>query len=157
MKLVLGGHEYTLTDNRNAFINPATTAVYEWPVNHRPDGDEGNEKKRTITETANTADVGLVRQQGGDQGMVLKRAGLILTEAHEQAFWEWFKLSGTQTIYYVEFNGSAYEVQVTSYNPTRHGTGSLAKNSKRYFAQYTMEMTVFAFLAGVEAAAGLTP
>lgn len=156
-KIVLGGHEYELPDRRNCFINPATLAVYPWPVNHEPGGDEGNDKKRNITETANTANVGLVRQQAGDQGMNIRRSGIILTTAHEEEFWRWFKLCGSQTIYFVEFNGDAYEVQIIDYDPKRVGTGGPAKNGKKYFVKYTMEMTVFNFLAGIAHNAGLTP
>lgn len=157
MELTLGGHVYVLADNRNHFIDPATTTVYPWPVNHSPEGDEGNEKKRTIQETANTGNVGLVRQQGGDQGMLLRRAGVILTLAHEEAFWHWFKLCESQTIYFVEFSGDAYEVQIIDYSPKRTGSGGPSKNSKGYFTKYTMEMTVYAFLAGVAHNVGLTP
>lgn len=156
-KITLGGHEYELADARNYFIDPATTTAYPWPVNHEPSGDEGNDKKRTITETANTGNVGLVRQQGGDQGMALKRAGVILTVAHEEEFWHWFNLCASQTIYFVEFNGDAYEVQIIDYDPKRVGTGGPSKNGRGYFVKYTMEMTVFNFLAGVQKNAGLTP
>lgn len=155
MELTLGGHVYHLTDRRNAFINPADASVYEWPVNHNPEGDEGTGKKRTIQETANTGNVGLVKQQSADQGAVIKRSGVILTLAHEQAFWEWWERCGSQTIYFVEFDGSAYEVQLTDYEPKRVGSGSLAKNGQGYFVKYTMEMIVFAFLTGPQAAAGV--
>lgn len=157
MEVTLGGHTYSLTNRRNAFINPADSSVYEWPVNHKPDGDGGNEKKRAITETANTGNVGLVRQQGGDEGITLKRSGEILTIAHEEAFWYWFNLCASQTIFFVEFNGDAYEVQIVDYNPKKVGTGGLAKNLKNYYVTYDMEMIVFAFLAGIPANAGLTP
>lgn len=157
MELNLGGHVYVLTDRRNAFIDPATATVFEWPVNHDPAGDEGGEKKRAIQETANTGNVGLVRQQSGDQGMAFKRSGSILTDAHEEAFWHWFKLCESQTIYFVEFNGDAYEVQITGYNPKKVGSGGPSKNGHGYFVKYTMEMVVFKFLAGRAAAAGVTP
>jgi hypothetical protein len=157
MKITLGGHEYELPDDRNCFIDPATTNVYPWPVNHDPSGDEGNEKKRAIQETANTANVGLVRQQSADQGMTLRRSGTILTIAHEEAFWEWFNLCAAQTIYFVEFNGDAYEVQIVDYAPKRVGSGGPSKNSKKYYVKYTMEMAVFGFLAGVAHEAGTTP
>lgn len=157
MKLVLGGHEYTLTDRRNAFIDPKTATVYEWPVNHEPNGDEGGEKKRVIQETANTANVGLVRQQSGDQGLAFKRSGAILTVTQEEAFWHWFNLSAAQTIYFVEFSGDAYEVQIIGYNPKKVGTGGPSKNGLGYYVKYAMEMTVFGFLAGPAHAAGVTP
>lgn len=157
MKLTLGGHEYTLTDKRDAFINPATLEVYEWTVNHEYTGDTGNEKKRAITETANSGNVGLIRQQGADEGMILKRAGTILTVEQEENFWRFFKLCDTQTIYFVEFNGDAYEVQISSYNPKRQGSGGPTRNGQGYYVKWEMDMLVFNFLAGVQHSAGLTP
>lgn len=157
MELTLGGHVYVLTDGRNAFIDPATAEVYEWPVNHSPTGDTGNERKRTITETANSGNVGLIRQQGALEGMALKREGTILTIAHEEAFWRFFELCESQTIYFVEFNGDAYEVQITAYDPKREGTVGPSKNGKKYYVKYVMEMAVFNFLTGVQHNAGLTP
>lgn len=157
MDLILGGHEYHLTDRRDAFINPADTSVFEWPVNHAPEGDEGGEKKRAIQQTANTANVGLVRQQSGDQGVIFKRSGIILSLAHEQAFWHWFQLCAAQTIFFVEFTGDAFEVQLIGYDPKRVGTVGPSKNGKGYFVKYTMELAVFQFLAGPAAAAGVAP
>jgi hypothetical protein len=156
-KVVLGGHEYELPDKRDCFINPATLAVYPWPVNHSPEGDEGNEKKRTIQETANTANVGNIRQQSGDQGMTLKRSGAILTVAHEEAFWEYFNICASQTIYLVEFDRSAYEVQIIAYDPKKIGSGGPTKNGLGYYVKWTMEMTIFSFLAGPAHSAGLVP
>jgi hypothetical protein len=155
-KIVLGGHEYELPDRRNCFIDPATATVYPWPVNHEPSGDEGTEKKRAIQETANTGNVGLVKQQSADTGVVLKRSGLILTLAHEQEFWHWFQLCAAQTIYF-EFNGDAYEVQIIGYAPRRTGSGGPSKNGSGYYVKYGMEMQVFKFLAGIAFAAGVTP
>lgn len=157
MKLNLGGHEYELADKRDAFIDPKTLTVYEWPVNHSPDGDEGNQKQRSISQSANTGNVGLVRQQSGDQGVTLKRSGAILTVPHEQEFWRFYKLCEGQTIYFVEFNGDAYEVQIVSYDPKKVGSSGPSKNGLGYFVKYTMEMAVFNFLAGSAFAAGVTP
>lgn len=157
MKITLGGHEYELLDGRDAFIDPKTLTVYEWPVNHSPDGDEGGQKQRAITETANSGNVGLVRQQGADQGVTLKRSGAILTVAHEQAFWHWFKLCEGQTIYFVEFDGVAFEVQIITYDPKKIGSGGPSKNGLGYYVKYTMELAVFNFLAGPAFAAGVTP
>lgn len=157
MELTIGGHTYVLTDRRDAFIDPKTATIYEWPVNHSPEGDEGNQKQRQITQTANTGNVGLVRQQGADQGMTLKRSGTILTLLQEQEFWHWFGLCAGQTIYFVEFSGDAYEVQIVSYDPKKVGSGGPSKNGLGYFVKYTMEMSVFTFLAGAAHNAGLAP
>lgn len=157
MKLNLGGHEYELADKRDAFIDPKTLTVYEWPVNHSPDGDEGGQKQRTITETANTGNVGLVRQQGADQGVTLKRSGTILTVAQEQEMWHWFKLCESQTIYFVEFDGTAFEVQIVAYDPKKIGSGGPSKNGLGYFVKYSIELLVFKYLAGPAFAAGVSP
>lgn len=157
MELTLGGHTYILTDHRNAFINPATLEVYEWIINHSPDGDKGTEKKRQITATANTGNVGLVRQQSADDPLVLKREGEILDVSQEEAMWRWWNICKGQTIYFVEFNGDAYEVQITNYNPQRIATGGPTRSGQRYYVKYTIEMEVYAVLAGIPFNAGVTP
>jgi hypothetical protein len=157
MELTLGGHTYTLEDNRNYFINPATAETYKWTTNHSPTGDSGTEKKRTIQTTANTGNVGLVRQQSADDPLILKREGSILDPTQEKEMWRWFQLCKAQTIFFVEFNGDAYEVQVTEYNPKRIGTASKGRMGKLYYVKYTMEMEVYGVLHGVLAEAGITP
>lgn len=157
MELTLGGHKYVLTDHRNAFINPATLEVYEWVINHSPEGDKGNEKKRAITTTANTGQVGLVRQQSADEPLILKREGEILDTSQEEQMWRWWNICKSQTIYFVEFNGDAYEVQITNYNPQRYGTGGPTRSGQRYYVKYSIEMEVYSILAGIAFSAGVTP
>ena len=155
--LTLGGHTYTLLDKRNYFIDPSTTTQYPWHTNHRaPDGDKGAEKKRQIDTTANTGNVGLVRQQMGDQPLILKREGDLTTLAHEQEMWKWFALCRTQTIYYVEFNEDAYEVQIVTFDVTRQGILGGLRPGELFYGKYTMEMEVYGILAGVLAVAGVT-
>ena len=133
---------------RDKFIDPATENSYEWEVNHSYEGDEGNAKKRSITETANTGNVGLVKQQCSAEGMVLKRSGAFFTLNQEEEFWYWFQLCQSQTIYFEEFDGSKFEVQIVNYDPRRIGTSGLSKNGKGYYVKWTMEMIVYAVLAG---------
>jgi hypothetical protein len=157
MEIDLGGHTYDLDPLRNYFINPETEEVYAWHVNHKPDGDKGTEKKRAIETTANTGNVGLVRQQSADEPLVLKREGTIITRDQEVEMWKWFELCKTQTIYFLEFNGDAYEVQITKFNPQRKGTGGPTRSGERFYSEYELEMEVYAILTGVLAEAGITP
>ena len=153
--LTLGGHVYELLANRNYFIDPATTTAYKWNVNHKPDGDKGTGKKRQIETTANTGNVGLVRQQSADEPLVLKREGVLLDEEQEQMMWALFALCKTQTIYFVEFNGDAYEIQITDFNVKRIGSGGPTRRGEGFYAEYEIEMEVYAILTGVLAAAGV--
>jgi hypothetical protein len=155
--LTLGGHVYALEAFRNYFINPGTLEVYRWHLNHKPDGDKGTAKKRTIEGTANTGAVGLVRQQGADEPLVLKREGTLFNLEQEEAMWRWYELCKSQTIFFVEFNGDAYEVQITSFSVTRKGTGGPTRGGERFYATYEVEMEVYTVLTGVLAAAGVGP
>ncbi len=157
MKLVLGGHEYTLLDKRNYFIDPATTTAYPWHTNHGWEGDKGGEKRRGTDATANTGNVGLVRQQQGEQPITLKREGALIHLDQEEAMWEWYVKCKSQTIYYVEFNGDAYEVQITAFDVIRHGIAGGVRPGELFYGTYTIEMEVFAILTGVLASAGVTP
>lgn len=153
----LGGHFYELLANRNYFINPATHEVFKWNVNHKPDGDKGTSKKRQIETTANTGNVGLVRQQSADEPLVLVREGTLLDEAQEQMMWEMFALCKAQTIYFVEFNGDAYEIQITDFSVKRIGSGGPTRRGEGFYATYEITMEVYNVLLGVLAAAGVTP
>jgi hypothetical protein len=155
--ITLGGHVYDLDVFRNYFIDPNTLTVYPWHVNHKPDGDKGTAKKRNIELTANTGNVGLVRQQGDTEPIVLKREGTLITLDQEEQMWKWFQLCESQTIYFVEFSGDAYEVQITSFSVQKIGTGGPTRNGERFYATYEIELEVYKVLAGVLATAGITP
>lgn len=153
--VTLGGHVYDLDTFRNYFIDPSTAEVYRWHANHRPDGDKGTSKKRAIELTANTGNVGLVRQQADSEPLLLKREGVLITLEQEEAMWRWYQLCEDRTIYFVEFNGDAYEVQITSFSVQRKGTGGPTRNGERFYAEYELEMEVYKVLTGVLATAGV--
>lgn len=155
--LTLGGHEYVLPDRRNCFIDPATHTVYAWTINHAPDGDQGTQKQRSIQATANTGNVGLIRQQSDDQPLTLKRSGVILDEAQEREMWAWFKLCESQTIYFVEFSGDAFEIQITRFNSVKVGAGSPSRNQKGYYVKWDADFEVYGVLTGPLHDAGITP
>src|SRR3954454_3299927 len=102
---------------RNRFTNPATMATYDWPVNHSEEEPTG--KTRNISRAANTGNVGAVRQQGDDGATVLTYTGTINTRAQLQQFWAWYELSKAQTIYFTDYDGQEYEVQITAFTPKR--------------------------------------
>lgn len=155
--ITLGGHVYTVDSFRNYFINPATEEMYRWHLNHKPDGDKGTGKKRTIELTSNTGSVGLVRQQSDAEPLVLKREGTLFNREQEVAMWKWYELCESQTIYYLEFNGDAYEVQIINFSVQRKGTGGPTRGGERFYAEYELELEVYGVLTGVLAEAGVAP
>lgn len=131
------------------FVNPVDGSTYVWPINYLEDNSTG--KERTIEVTANTGNVGLVRQQGDDQPLTLAFSGTILTQAHLDAFWLYYILSESQTIYFDDVDGTRYEVQITKFVPKKqrgrnpaNGTGT----SGLFYWKYDMEMTVYTVVSG---------
>lgn len=131
-------------------------ADYPWPLNHTDEDPVG--KKRNISYGANTAGTGLIKQQSDSSPLVLRWKGRILEESQNQAFWEWFQLCESQTIYVEDFAGAQYEVTISDYEPTRRG---VVRNSRGgttnpdYIYEYTLEMQVIRVISGP--AAGITP
>lgn len=144
--------------SRNRFTNPATGVHYDWTVNHTEEDETG--KTRNITRSAPTGGVGLVRQQGDDGPYLLRYTGTILHRAQWQAMWAWFALCRTQTIYFADYDGQQYEVQITSFTGKR--VRKLANTGKdpsipHHNYTYTIEMEVYRFMAGDLAGSGVTP
>lgn len=143
---------------RNRFTNPANGAFYDWLTNHEEEEEAG--KTRTISHTSNTGNVGLVKQQGEDGPYILKLRGKIMHRSQFQAFWEWYALSKGQTIYFRDYDGQEYEVQITSFTPQRvrklSHTGRDPSTPHHYWT-YGMELEVYRFIAGDLATAGVTP
>lgn len=143
---------------RNRFTNPADGSHYDWPVNHSEEEPTG--KTRSITRAANTGNVGAVRQQGDDGATVLSYTGTINTRAQLQQFWAWYVLSRTQTIYFTDYDGQEYEVQITGFQPKRvRKLTSVSRDAgmPHHYYTYTITMEVLGFLAGDMDAAGVTP
>lgn len=142
---------------RDRFVNPANGGAYDWLVNHSDEGETG--KTRNITRTANTGVVGLVKQQGDDGPYILKLSGTILHRSQLQQMWAWYALCRTQTIYFYDFDGQGFEVQITSFMPTRHRTlrNPRDPSAPLHYWTYNIEMEVYRFLNGDLVAAGVTP
>lgn len=139
-----------MTRTANVFTDPAgDRATYSWVVNHSDEEDFG--KERSIETGANTANTGLVRQQSDDKPMVIRVQGTILHAAQHQEFIAWWKLCGSQTIYFTDFAGDEYEVLLTSYRPLRKRTIRNPRdyaNAPLWYWTYEMEMQVIRFRNG---------
>lgn len=134
---------------RNRFVNPATGASYEWHLNH--DEEDPTTKTRAITRTANTGVIGAVRQQGDDGPLIVKYHGTALQRAQIQQFWAWYNLSKLQTIYFYDFDGQGFEVQITELSVTRKRKLSYTGRDPSipfHFYTYDITMEVYAVLAG---------
>lgn len=143
---------------RNRFTNPANGDHYDWSVNHSDEEPTG--KARNISRTANTGNVGAVRQQGDDGATVLTFSGKINTRAQLQQFWAWYVLSKTQTIYLTDYDGQEYEVLITAFQPKRvRKLMSVSRDPGMpyHYYTYTITMEVLRFIAGDMASAGVTP
>jgi hypothetical protein len=134
----------------NKFENPATSESYTWHLNH--DEEDSLGKTRNITRTAPTGiaggNVGMVKQQADDGPLLLKLSGKILQRAQLQAFWDWYETCQTHTIYFTDFDGNKFEVQITSFLPKRvrvvHNPGD--ESMPLHYWTYQMEMEVYAVL-----------
>jgi len=133
----------------NTFSDPSTGESYPWPINHETEESFGQE--RSISTEANTANTGLVRLQGDRQPMQLRLSGKMLTRAQRDAFWHWFNLCETRTIYYSDVEGNTFEVQITAYNPVRvraeRNMRDLA-NAPTWIYTYTLAMDVLRVISG---------
>lgn len=141
---------------RDKFTNPRNGEIYEWHTGHSE--EEANGKTRTIQESANTGNTGLVKQQGDVQPLVLKYSGTILFKKQIEEFWRWYELCETQTIFFTDYAGEEYEVLITSFLPQRKPTVKNPKdfaNAPRHYWSYSITMEVIAVRSGVMS--GVTP
>jgi hypothetical protein len=136
----------------NKFENPATGETYTWLRNHSPDGEQDAGKARPITRVNNTSGHLAAIQQGDDGNYVLRLAGKLTVRSQWRAFWHWYALCETQTIYFTDFDGQKYEGTISSLTGKRVGKlsdGIGADASMRLFKiEYTLEFTVVKFLEG---------
>lgn len=140
------------------FTNPRTGATYVWQINPGYDGvTQPMQKVRQITRTSNTANVGATKQQGDDGPLVLHWEPLVFHQAQQTALWTWFMLCKTQTIYLTDWNGYAYEGQITTMG--EQWVGALAgpgdTTARRGYAKMVMEFEVWRVLSGPLATAGV--
>lgn len=136
---------------RNIFQNPANGETYVWQRNHDPDGEEEAGKVRNVQRIPNTSLIGIMLSQGDDGPYIIKLRGKIVHRNQLRQFWHFYAISERQTIYFTDFDGQSYEVQMTSFLPKRRGKLSGIKpdpSAPQHFWEYSMELTVINFRAG---------
>ncbi len=132
---------------QNRFTDPFTGNQYLWAKNHSEEEESG--KARSIERTANTGNVGAVRQQGDAGSYTLRLKGTALLRSQIQAFWSYYALSDFQTIYFRDFDNQEYEVQITNLLTQRHRTiRNPREPTAKHYWTYTIEMEVYAFRSG---------
>lgn len=143
---------------RCRLTNPATGSFYDFHVN--PDQEDPMGKTRNISRTAPTGNVGLVRQQGDESPMVIGIHGKIMHRVQWTELWNAYRLCETQTIHYRDWDGNEYEVQITSFTPTRVRKLSYSGRDPSlpyHYYTYDMTMEVLRFISGDLATVGVTP
>jgi hypothetical protein len=142
---------------RNRFTNPADGSFYDWQINHAD--EDAVSKSRNITRSGTTDNVGVVRQQGDAGPLTLKYSGTILHRAQLVEFWRWFEISRDQTIYFTDFDGQEFEVQITEFSPQRHRTlrNPRDPSAPLHYWTYSITLDVFAIRTGDMLDAGVTP
>ena len=141
------------------FTDPRTNSTYTWQVNPPYDGPQAAQKQRQIQRTSNTGNVGVTKQQGDDGPYIIQWQVNVFHEAQQQALWHWYQLCKTQTIYLTDWEGNQYEGQITVMQEQWTGvlSGPGDATARRGFAKMEMSFEVYRFIAGVMAAAGVTP
>lgn len=140
---------------RNRFTDNLNGATYDWPVNHSEEERMG--KERAVSHGAPTGNLGLVRQQGESQPMVLQLSGVIFHQAQHDAMWAWFEKCESRTVDFTDFAGDTYEVLITGFMPQRKRTlgNPRDKTIPLHYWTYSLTMEVLDFKTGP--LAGVTP
>ena len=134
---------------RDTFIDPLTGFEWVWEVGHEEEDSVG--KARPVTHSANTANTGLIRQQGDVGPLVLKYGGKILHLKQYKEMWRFYQLCETQTIIYKDYFGEEFEVVITDFEPQRFPTVRNPKdfaNMPLHYYKYTITMEVVQVRAG---------
>lgn len=134
---------------RDKFTNPKNSESYEFDIGHN--AEEPTAKTRQITNSANTANTGLIPQQGAVQPLLLKYSGTILKASQHKEMWRWYQLCETQTIYFTDYAGNEYEVMITDFAPRRQPTARNPrdpKNAPLHYWTYTITMQVIRVRSG---------
>lgn len=134
---------------RDRFVNPANGQAFDWPVNHESEDEQA--KTRTLAARATTGLNRRVWTQGEDQPMTLRWMGKILSRNHLRTMWDWYNLSGSQTVYLYDFDGQGYEVFITAFRPKRERKLSYYGKDPtvpHHYWSYTIEFVVVSFIQG---------
>lgn len=134
---------------RDKFTNPKNSESYEFDIGHS--SEEPTSKTRQISNSANTANTGLIMQQGDVQPLLIKYAGTILKASQHKEMWRWYQLCQNQTIFFTDYAGNEYEVVITDFAPKREPTVKNPRdftNAPLHFWKYTITMHVVRVIKG---------
>jgi hypothetical protein len=131
--------------------NPGEANPYYWHMNHQEEEETG--AIIGMERTAPVGGVGLVRQQGEEEPMILRMTGTILDPLQDLAFKSWRSRCMSRTIRYQDFSGDEFEVVITRYQPRRERVMNNMRATpgtpeSLYIIRYTLEMDVIQVLAG---------
>lgn len=142
----------------NLFIDPAGVhPSYAWPINHTKEEKGG--KQRSVTNTAPTGNVGLVKEVNASSPLTMTWKGTIFTRAQVQEMWKWWQLCESQTIFLQDFAGEKYEVVIEEFDPVRVAVARNLHdqaNAPTWIWEYTFTFSVMQMIAGPAADAGVT-
>jgi hypothetical protein len=142
----------------NKFIDPAgVVPTFTWPLNHETEEKAG--KQRSITNTAPTGHVGLVKEVNDAGALSVTWKGKCLTKAHVTEMWRWWQLCESRTIFLEDFAGEKYEILIEEFDPVRKAVARNLHdqaNAPIWIWEYTFTFSVMAFITGPLADAGVT-
>lgn len=154
------GYYVAIANNTN--VDPTTDRQmtkwqplsYTWDINH--DTEQPFSKTRNIERTAPVGSATipggrmLVKQQGDDGPLQIKVSGNILKRSHLRWMWRFYNLSRAQTIYFTDFDGAKYEVQVVEFAPTRKRTLNNYRDPSmpNHYITYEITMEVYTVISG---------
>lgn len=135
---------------QNVFTDPTNGEKYTWSINHSEEADATG-KDRGITYGGNTGGTGLVAQQGDSGPLEFHLTGSVLQEEQHDAFIDWYNRCEDRTIYWTDMAGDEYEVQITSYKPTRKRTIKNPRGGSKaqlWYWKYEMVLRVIRVISG---------
>lgn len=133
---------------RCKFEDPVGGGTYTWARNHEAEQEQG--LQTNIQATSTTSGNRRIKQQSDDDVFKLTYTGRITVRDQYVQFWFWRAVSKAHTIYFTDFDGQKYEVQITDLKTQRVRQMSAAAGSDptHHYWTYTIEMTVYRFITG---------
>lgn len=139
---------------RNRLFDAAVPTDYSWLVNHSAEGALSH--RRAVTHGAQNPDVGLVRQQGPSDSLVLKVQGTILDESQKAQFDAFWAACAHRALFYEDWPGDSYEVVLVNWDCRRVRTPANPRHTELdYVYAYSLDLEVVTVFSGAESRVGL--
>ena len=134
---------------QSVFTDPTNGETYTWAINHESENDATGQE-RSIS-YGGTSGGRTIAQQGNSKPLEFHLSGSVLSEAQHEAFIDWYNRCENRTIYWTDPAGDQYEVQITTYNPTRQRTIKNPKGGAKnqlWYWRYELSMRVIRVISG---------